>query len=67
MSDVITKPFKELSKLLTQNNEKKKKCIKKFSSASSGISYPSGIERINDAVEKIKYHYKKSIILFGFY
>ena len=64
VSNIITKPFKELSKLLTQNNEKENnKDIKSLSSASSGISYPSGIERINDVVEKDKVSLQNSKVL----
>lgn len=64
VSDVVVKPFKELSKLLTKNNEKEnEKNVKNLSSASSGISYPSGIERINDAVEKDKVSLQNSKVL----
>ena len=64
VSNIVTKPFKELSKLLTQNNEKENnKDIKSLSSASSGISYPSGIERINDVVEKDKVSLQNSKVL----
>lgn len=64
ISDVVVKPFKELSKLLTKNNEKEnEKNVKNLSSASSGISYPSGIERINDAVEKDKVSLQNSKVL----
>lgn len=64
VSNIVTKPFKELSKLLTQNNEKENnKDIKSLSSASSGISYPSGIERINDVVEKDKVSLHNSKVL----
>lgn len=62
ISDVVVKPFKELSKLLTKNNENEKN-VKNISSASSGISYPSGIDRINDAVEKDKVSLQNSKVL----